>query len=215
MHQARLPAVPASTDSYRLLGATLIDGTGAPALSNSEVAVVNGRIAYAGPRRPGWPAPEGMAAVELPGRTILPGFIDTHVHLAASVETNPAQMLARFPSEHTFEAASNMRRTLKAGVTTARDLAGLDAGYRNAVAAGSILGPRLHLAVAALSPTGGHSDFHLPNGAKTGLGMFLDFNPIIDTDDDVRLAVRLLVRSGADVIKVCPTGGVSSPSDSP
>ncbi|AIY03334.1 putative amidohydrolase [Arthrobacter sp. PAMC 25486] len=215
MHQARLPAVPASTDSYRLLGATLIDGTGAAAVTDSEVVVVNGRISYAGPRRRGWSAPEGMAAVELPGKTILPGFIDTHVHLAASVETNPAQMLARFPSEHTFEAASIMRRTLKAGVTTARDLAGLDAGYRNAVAAGTILGPRLHLAISALSPTGGHSDFHLPNGAKTGLGMFQDFNPIIDTDDDVRLAVRLLVRSGADVIKVCTTGGVSSPSDSP
>lgn len=236
MKSALLPTVPTGAQRLLLTGATLIDGTGGEPLRDAEVELADGRIVYAGPRRPAeagagagasgasdaQPAGASGAAaggvsgavrtVDLAGRTILPGFIDAHVHLGLDLEDQLAN-LRRFDSERTFRAAVNARKTLMAGVTTARDLGGVDAGFRDSIAAGLIQGPRLHIALVPLSPTGGHGDHHLPNGTETmKLGAV---DPIIDTDDDVRRTVRLLIRSGADAIKVCTTGGVSSPSDTP
>ncbi|GAA2003185.1 metal-dependent hydrolase family protein [Microbacterium ulmi] len=212
---ARLPLTPAAVDRIRLVGARLIDGTGGAPVDDAEIVVAGDRIAWAGPRRGDVAEERDTRIVDLRGATVLPGFFDTHVHLALDLEADPRQTLAQFPSERALDAAATMRKTLMAGITTARDLSGLDAGYRAAVAAGTILGPRLHLAIQALSPTGGHTDFRLPNGASVHPGPEPEISPIIDSDDDVRRAVRALVRSGADVVKVCTTGGVSSPSDSP
>lgn len=142
----------------------------------------------------------------------MPGFIDSHVHFGLSIENQMAN-LARFASERIVRSAVNARNTLMAGVTTARDLGGTDRGVRDSITQGLILGPRIHLAITPLSPTGGHTDFTMPNGMSTMPEM--PINPIIDTDDDVRRTIRTLVRSGADVIKVCTTGGVSSPSTHP
>lgn len=215
MTSARLPQTPSpATSRQRLVGAELIDGSGGEPIPDSEILIDGDRITYAGPRRRDAPDADNATTVDLTGKTILPGFIDSHVHLALNLEAKPAAVLAQHPSERILDTAVTIERTLMAGITTARDLAGLDAGYRAAIAAGTILGPRLHLAIQALSPTGGHTDHHLPNGNYVG-PPFGDIDPIIDSDDDVRRVVRLLVRSGADVIKVCTTGGVSSPSDTP
>lgn len=217
MTAARLPQIHDDTGSdWRLVNARIIDGTGATPIEDGEIVVRDGTIVYAGARRPDEEAPGGISGtkVDLAGKTVLPGFIDSHVHMALDLEMPRAKLGAQHRSEHVFQTGETLHKTLMAGVTTARDLAGLDAGYRNAVASGRILGPRLHLAIQALSPTGGHTDHRLPNGAYVG-PPFNDVDPIIDTDDDVRRTVRLLVRSGADVIKVCTTGGVSSPSDTP
>lgn len=213
MPAALVPPTVPGTDRLLLRGATLIDGTGGPPNLDAELDIVDGRIAYAGPRRAD-DAPHSASAriIDLTGRTILPGFIDAHVHLGHLIEDQAADA-ARFDSERTLRTALNARRTLMAGVTTARDLGGIDRGIRDAIAGGLIHGPRLHLAVSALSPTGGHTDFTLPNGREVPIPM--PVHPIIDTDDDVRRTVRLLIRGGADVIKVCTTGGVSSPSDTP
>jgi imidazolonepropionase-like amidohydrolase len=212
MSDARLPVVPEGTGSYRLVGATLIDGTGADRIADAEVAVDGGRIAYAGPRR-GGEFPGDL--VELGGATVLPGFIDAHVHFGLNFERDRAVEDAEFESESVLRAANNLEATLDAGITTARDLGGIDAGFRSAIAGGRIRGPRLHLAVAVLSPTGGHADPFLPNGRRGPLRLASPIDPLVDTDDEVRRAVRLLVRAGADVIKVCTSGGVSSPSDTP
>lgn len=208
---ALLPPIPAAERRLRLVGARIIDGTGADPIDDGEIVVEEGRIAYVGPRRA---AGDDAETVDLTAHTVLPGFFDTHVHLAMAIETPPARMASMFPSERFLEGAINARRTLHAGITTARDLAGLDAGYRAAIAEGTIAGPRLHLALAALSPTGGHTDSHMPNGNPVR-ALEGAYPSIIDTDDDVRRVVRTLIRSGADVIKVCTTGGVSSPSDTP
>ncbi|HJF76085.1 MAG TPA: amidohydrolase family protein [Brevibacterium linens] len=210
MSTAQLPSTIPGADHLLLRGATLIDGTGEAPVAAAEIEVRDGRVVYSGPARE--TAPAGATLVDLSGKTILPGFIDAHVHFGMSIEDQPADA-GRFESERTFRAALNARKTLMAGVTTARDLGGLDRGYRDAIAAGLIQGPRTHLALVPLSPTGGHTDFTMPNGRAVPMHMPVD--PIIDTDDDVRRTIRLLVRSGADVIKVCTTGGVSSPSDTP
>lgn len=212
MRQARLPLTPApTTGPLRLTGARLIDGTGSAPIENAEIVVEGDRISYAGPHRAGHQVP-GAVEVDLAGKTIMPGFIDTHVHLALSLETPPAKLAAQFASEKVLDAAKTVHNTLMAGITTARDLGGLDAGYRRAIADGTILGPRLHLAISVISPTGGHADQCMPNGHGAHIGTGL--RPV-DSDDELRKAVRELIRAEADVIKVCTTGGVSSPSDTP
>lgn len=212
-HTARLPITPVDdTISLRLARVRLIDGTGAEPIADGEVVITGDRIGYVGPYRPEVEV-DGATLVELSGRTVLPGFIDSHLHMGSDLEAPAAKVHAAFRSERALDIAVIMRRTLMAGVTTARDLGGIDAGFRQAIADGTVLGPRLHLALSALSPTGGHSDYHLPNGAQTR--NFATLDPIIDTDDDVRRAIRLYIRSGADVIKVCTSGGVTSPSDQP
>lgn len=217
MSTAHLPTTVAAETRLLLRGIRLIDGTGTEPVENAELEIQNDRIVYAGPARahPATTAENGDSPariVELSGKTVLPGFIDSHVHLGMSLEDRAADA-QRFHSERIFRTAVNARNTLMAGVTTARDLGGIDRGLRDSAQAGLIQAPRLHLAISPLSPTGGHTDFTMPNGNKTHSDFPVD--PIIDTDDDVRRTIRTLIRSGADVIKVCTTGGVSSPSDTP
>lgn len=212
MREARLPGVPAASGvALRLTGARLIDGTGEKPIENAEILIEGDRISYAGPFRPAY-KDTSVIEVDMSGRTIMPGFIDSHTHLALSIETPREKLDGQFDSERVLDAAATIHKTLMAGITTARDLGGLDAGYRRAIADGIILGPRLHLAISVLSPTGGHADHCGPNGH----GSFLaSASTVVDSDDDVRIAVRTLIRSEADVIKICTTGGVSSPSDTP
>lgn len=210
---ARLPLTPRASGSLRLLGATLIDGTGCPPLADSEVELVDGVIAYAGERRT---ASSGAPSIDLTGAFLMPGFVDAHVHLSM-VPGDPETQRSHFAEEHVLETASVLRTTLLAGVTTARDLDGLTPGYRNAIARGSAVGPRLHLAVSMLSPTGGHADPVRPNGSLPAWAVrpSMPTPGVVDTDDDVIRTVRELMRMGADAIKVSTSGGVGSPTDDP
>jgi imidazolonepropionase-like amidohydrolase len=205
--------VPAPTTVYR--DATLIDGTGSDPVTAAAVVVTGDTIAYAGPAQDAPPAPEGARVVDLGGRTLLPGFFDTHVHFNyADTSRLTSNNLDVHPSLHAFETAERMRRTLHAGVTSARDLGGIDAGYREARDRGLIAGPRLRVAVRLMSHTGGHADFTLP----TGVNLHECGNTtgeIVDSVHEARVGARRLMRDGADVIKLCATGGVSSPSDTP
>lgn len=214
MSEARLPLVPAGDKTIWLTNARIIDGNGGDPVENGALRVENDRIAWVGTADE-VPQDAGAAVVvDLGGATVMPGFFDCHVHFGVSIEDDMATSMARFPSERVFVALRNMHSTLMAGVTTARDLGGIDPGFSSGIASGTVLGPRSHYAVSVLSPTGGHADHHLPNGQFIPM-LETPVDPIIDTEDDVRRAVRLLMRTGADVIKVCTTGGVSSPSDTP
>jgi imidazolonepropionase-like amidohydrolase len=225
---ARLPRTPSGTGRTRIVGATLVDGTGAPALPDAEVEVVDDRIGYVGPRRPDTGADTEADAVgngratpatvvDARGLHVLPGFVDLHVHAAMPDDVGPDVRAGWFPEEEAFSTARTLARTLAAGVTTARDLSGLTPGFRNAVAAGHITGPRLHLAVALLSPTGGHGDPVAPNGSLPVYAQRATTPGwcVVDTADEVVRAVRRLDRIGADVIKVCTSGGLSTPGDDP
>ncbi|MFE4969907.1 amidohydrolase family protein [Streptomyces sp. NPDC056660] len=197
------------TTRYR--HAVLVDGTGAVPVPDAVLVVdEDGQIAYAGPASAAPRTPDATD-VDLGGRTLLPGFIDCHVHLSMTPERGLVAGLAADPTVETFEIARRLRDTLHAGVTTLRDLGGTPAGYRTAVERGLIEGPRLQVAVKVISHTGGHADCSLPGGidAAPHLG------ELADTVDEVRLAARKVLRAGADVVKVCATGGMGSPHDDP
>jgi imidazolonepropionase-like amidohydrolase len=196
------------------VNARLIDGTGAAPVDASTVVVDSGRIVYTG-RSEGAQVVEGARIVDLAGHTIVPGLIDCHVHFVVeSTRDLLGRSLTTRASLAVFERAERMRRTLTAGVTTARDLGGIDAGYKQAVESGLISGPRLHVAIRLLSHTGGHADFTLPSDVNV-TDLVVPVGEVIDDVRDARIATRRLIAAGADVIKVCATGGFTSPSDSP
>jgi imidazolonepropionase-like amidohydrolase len=199
--------------SLTLTGVRIIDGTGSAPVADGVLLVDDaGLIAYAGPAA-GAPAFDAATAIDLGGRTLLPGFIDTHVHFGMANKNGPFHNVKNDPAILAFEAAERLRLTLDAGVTTARDLGGISAGYRAAIDRGLIAGPRLKVAVRVISHTGGHADFHLDGGeVHTHIE---GFGELADSVDEIRRATRRIIRSGADVIKICTTGGMGSPHDSP
>ncbi|MFE2181904.1 amidohydrolase family protein [Streptomyces sp. NPDC059455] len=202
--------------ALRVENATLVDGTGAAPIADAVViADAEGTITYAGPAATVPPA-SGDAftgrVIDAGGRTVLPGFFDCHTHLAYAHASPPGRRGELDPVLVTFDTATRMRQTLDAGITTARDLGGLATGYRTAVETGRIEGPRLHTAVRIISHTGGHADVRLPDGTDLSGG---EMSELADTEDEARLAVRKVLRAGADLVKICATGGMGSPYDQP
>nr|WP_236583611.1 amidohydrolase family protein [Streptomyces sp. MBT53] len=202
--------------ALRVENARLIDGTGAvPVADAVVVADATGTFTYAGPAATAPPVPGDGPAVRIidaGGRTVLPGFFDCHTHLAYAQGSPPGRRGELDPVLVTYDTATRLRQTLDAGITTARDLGGLSAGFRTAVATGRIVGPRLHTAVRIISHTGGHADFRLLDGTDLSGGEMAE---LADTVDESRLAVRRMLRAGADVIKICASGGMASPYDQP
>lgn len=195
-----------------LHNAVLIDGTGAPPVDHAAVLVDGDRISWAGAESDAPAAPDAVR-VDLGGHTICPGFFDCHVHFGLpGSKGSPLELALKPPSYAYFQLIERLRVTLENGVTTARDLMGIDTGVREAVADGLIAGPRLLVAVNMLSQTGGHADFHLPSGID--LGGFIGAC-LVDSVDAARKRARELLRAGVDVIKIASSGGVSSPNDDP
>ncbi len=202
---------------YTLLrNATLIDGTGAPPVGDGAVLIQDGQIRACGPIA-GLPRPSGeVREIDAGGGTLLPGFIDAHVHLMLRMDV--MEKMATTPFSLSFyRSVVHMRRTLDAGITTVRDAAGADLGLKRAVEQGMVEGPRVQISIAALSPTGGHMDFWLPSGSELELFVSHPGMPkgICDGVEGVRRKVREVLRAGAEVVKVCATGGAVSPTDHP
>lgn len=159
-------------------------------------------------------AKEGQRSIDLKDKTVMPGFIDMHVHIEG--ETNPKQYLETFTKNEAdiaFTAAEIGKRTLLAGFTTVRDLGGtgVNVSLRNAINAGTIDGPRIFTAEKTIGTTGGHAD--PTNGfKKTIMGNPGPAEGVINSVDDARKAVRQRYKNGADLIKITATGGVLSVS---
>src|SRR5579871_405588 len=193
-------------------GGQVFDGTGSAA-APADVLVEAGRILDIGAGL------DGDTRVDCAGATVFPGFIDSHVHFMADGDLDPMASVRTPFSLNFYLAAERMARTLHAGVTTVREAGGSDLGVKEAQARGLVPGPRMLIAIAILSQTGGHGDgWQVCGGAMPGmLGLDHPGKPhnIVDGPEDMRRKVRELLRAGADVIKVCTSGGVLSPRDDP
>lgn len=157
-------------------------------------------------------APTGVQTIDLKDKTVLPGFIDMHVHIEG--ETNNTSYMKRFvdnEADTAFESAMYARRTLMAGFTTVRDMggSGVNVSLRNAIRQGKVPGPRIFTAEKAIGTTGGHAD--PTNGTRKSL--MGDPGPaegVINSPEDGKKAVRQRYKNGADCIKITATGGVLS-----
>lgn len=189
-------------------GGSVFDGTSAP-ISQADVVVADGHIVEVGQGL------DGDVAFDATGCTVLPGLFDCHVHVMMTNVDWMQALLSPFSYAY-YEAAHNLRSTLATGITSIRDAAGADLGVKRAVETGLIKGPRMQISISALSQTGGHGDATMPSGHFIG-GLGIPGVPpgVVDGPDEMRRRVRELVRAGADVIKVCTTGGVLSPADNP
>ncbi|MGE3537154.1 MAG: amidohydrolase family protein [Candidatus Tectimicrobiota bacterium] len=194
-----------------LVGATLIDGTGAAPLPDAAVLIDAGRIAAVGPRQT-IPRPAQAEVLDVSGLTILPGLIDAHDHLAAHGYALTQRWGLHEPrSTAHLRTATVLEHTLASGYTTVRDAAGLDIGFKLAIEEELISGPRLLLAVNIISPTGGIGDRVSPSGHDCCVVLDPTLPPSVANGiHEVQQVVRSMVRAGADVIKCATTGGASS-----
>ncbi len=158
-------------------------------------------------------AAAGDTTIDLPQATLLPGLIDMHTHLTFDMRSLGYSGLGISTAREALRGARNARVTLEAGFTTVRNLGArdyADVALRDAVDEGEVVGPRIVASGPALGITGGHCDLNLlpPAFGFQGAG-------VADGVAAVQHKVREVIKYGADVIKVCATGGVLSKGDDP
>lgn len=196
---------------------TLLDVPGKAPRGKSTLLVRDGKIEQV---RDGFVAPGSFKnlatdtqVIDLRDYYVLPGLIDSHVHLTSDKAGIEGQLagVTNSIADNAYEAAENARKTLQAGFTTVRNLGdgnGVTLSLRNAIASGKFPGPRILDAGRAISATSGHTDPRL--GFREDLWEALASDAICDGADDCRRAVRTQVARGVDVIKMATTGGVNS-----
>jgi imidazolonepropionase-like amidohydrolase len=154
--------------------------------------------------------------IDLGDATLLPGFIDAHTHIIGRPLSDPHSddaIVRDYPAYGAIVGVDNARKTLMAGFTSIRVLGAPnfdDMALRQAITAGSAIGPRMQNAGHSFGITGGHCD---ENGYRPGLEDADYRTGVADGADEGRKAVRYQVKYGADVIKICATGGVLSEGD--
>jgi len=208
---AQAPAEPVTV----LKAAHLFDGASGR-LSEPGVVVVRGqRIIAVGA---GAAIPADSTIIDLGDATLMPGIIDAHTHITYDHVDDWAQGfyegMLRFPVEQSLHAARNAKVTLQAGVTTVREVGAadfIDIALRNAINDGLTQGPRMLVAGHSIGSSGGHCDNSpfppervKPSGPIEG---------VCNGPEQCRAAVRYQMKWGADVIKICASGGVLSESD--
>jgi len=158
-------------------------------------------------------AAAGDTTIDLPDATLLPGLIDMHTHLTFDLNSLGYQGLSISTAREALHGARNARRTLEAGFTTVRNVGAkdyADIALRDAINDGDVIGPRIVASGPALGITGGHCDENLLPPAFHFQG-----DGVADGVEGVQHKVREVIKYGADVIKICATGGVLSKGDDP
>ncbi len=195
-----------------LKAAHLFDGVGGELRSDAVIVIEEGRIVRVGGSDA---APAGARVIDLGDATLLPGFIDAHAHLAFEFDPDyyrhQFNLLMRFPAEQAHYAGVYARRTLEAGFTTVRNVGAryfIDIGLRNAISAGVVPGPRVLAAAHSISATGGSCD--QPPFPPDRVAPKQSLEGVCNGPEQCREAVRNQMKWGADLIKVCVSGGVLS-----
>ena len=209
---AAQPTAAPAGDLVIIHAGTLLDRPGRAPRRNASILVRGGRIEAV---QDGFAeVPAGARLIDLRDRFVLPGLIDSHVHLDSDRAGVEGQLSGVTDSValRAHEAAWNARKTLDAGFTTVRNLGsenGVTLGLRDAIARGWAIGPRIVDAGTSISATTGHMD--------PTLGVREEFHPVLlqdgstcDGADDCRRAVRRQIARGVDLIKIATTGGVNS-----
>jgi imidazolonepropionase-like amidohydrolase len=187
-----------------------IDGLGGAPITNAVILIENETIKVVGTNVT---IPAGAQIIDLSRSTVLPGLIDCHTHVTAQPSDYYETLFRRSPIDVAVAAHIQARRTLEAGFTTIRDLGAsefVDVALRNAINRGELPGPRMQVATLAVGSTGGHNDL---SGFSPYL-KFTTFSGVADGVDEIRKAVRLQVKNGADVIKMIASAGVLSEEES-
>ena len=192
-----------------LVGGRIVDGLGRDPLPRGTLVIERGRIAAVGRDVA---VPRNARAVDVSGCTLLPGIIDCHVHATYRARDMRAHLL-NAPTYNVLRSTRILEETLACGVTTARDMGGADAGFREAIREGYVQGPRLLVSIVMISQTGGHGDAWVPAGIRLQKRAWLP-SGVVDGVDEMRKLVRTLLMQGADFIKVCTSGGITSVTDS-
>jgi imidazolonepropionase-like amidohydrolase len=209
-------AAPMLADAPVVLHARyLFDGISGQLSDDAVVVVEHGRITGVGPQAH---IPQDAVRIDLGNATLAPGFIDAHVHLGDEDSGNSYkdfyEGMLRLPAEEAFYAERNGRVTLEAGFTTVRVVGTndwVDLALRNAIDAGLVVGPRIIAAAHALGTPGGHCD--APPFPPERVTPQSEIDGICSGPESCRAAVRAQMKWGADVIKICASGGVFSESD--
>ena len=210
------PEPPEGKGVVALRAARLIDGTGAPPITNAIIIVANNKISVVGDAS-SVRIPPAVKVIDLGDVTLLPGFIDAHTHLIGRVLGDPEGDMSVVRDYESFAAILGVlhaRDTLMAGFTSVRNVGASgrfdDMALRKAINEGWTIGPRMESAGHAIGITGGHCD---ENGFKPGVLQLGPIDGVANGPEEIRAAVRLQIKYGADVIKTCATGGVLSEGD--
>ncbi len=204
-------AAPArAADVIVVTAARMLDVVDGRLVADPQVTITDGRITAVAAR--GAPVPEGARRVDLPGKTLLPGLIDMHVHLTSDPHLDSGYHRYEYTDNFwTVVGVASARKTLDAGFTTVRNVGSDnydDVALKQAIDIGYIPGPRIVPATYAIGATGGHCDTtELPPS------ILVPAPAVADGPDAIRAAVRKLRKYGAEVIKFCGTGGVLSKTD--
>jgi imidazolonepropionase-like amidohydrolase len=208
------PWVQAAEPVTAIHAGHLVDVLKGEVLEDQWILVRGGRIEAIGARPE---LPTGASIIDLSDRTVLPGLIDCHTHIADYEFADPFDVLRSSAVEQAYATLQNARKTLLAGFTTVRDVgvyrAFNDVAMRDAIAKGYIDGPRMYVAGAYITITGGA-------GAMTGMGSDIPIPQSLRYGEangpwEVRAKIRDLVHHGADHIKVLSTGAVLTHGSNP
>ncbi|MGA9582776.1 MAG: amidohydrolase family protein [Allosphingosinicella sp.] len=211
---ASLAAAPAASETVVVTADRMVDVLGGKVVEEPVVVITDGRIASVVGRGGARPIiPSDAKRIDLPGKTLLPGLIDMHVHLDSNPRYGGYSGLQFTDMFWVAQGVRNARDMLEAGFTTVRNVGSdnyADVGYKQAIDEGLMAGPRIVPAAHSLGATGGHCDqtYLPPSLAARG-------KAVGDGPQELRTRVREQRKYGAEVIKVCATGGVFSRNTEP
>ena len=200
--------------SFLFENAAILDGQSTELRSDHHVLVENNRIVEVSDKPI---KSETSHNIDVKGMTLMPGLIDAHVHVKATI-VNVGRLSDIPVSYLTADAGKFMKQMLLRGFTTVRDAGGADRGLANAVTDGLLIGPRLFVSGLSLSQTGGHGDMRPVTSEShpitcACLASTQQLGRIADGVDECRRAARDELRKGAHQIKIMAGGGVASPND--